>query len=58
MQKEWLQFFDQIIPYIDSQEQADIEASFSPANNSEDDFVEITHWFNHEDNYDPHRTDP
>lgn len=53
MQDEWLQYFDQSIPDVDGQEQAEIEASFSPADYSEDDFVEITHWFNNEDNHVP-----
>jgi len=48
MQDEWLQYFDQNILDVDSQEQAEIEASFSPADYSEDDFVEITHWFNND----------
>lgn len=48
MQEEWFKFFDLILPYVDNQEQAEIEASFSPADYSEDDFVEITHWFNDE----------
>lgn len=48
MQEEWFKFFDLLLPYVDNQEQAEIEASFSPSNYSEDDFVEITHWFNDE----------
>ncbi|MBE9141046.1 hypothetical protein IQ254_28255 [Nodosilinea sp. LEGE 07088] len=48
MQEEWFKFFDMLIPYVDTQEQADIEASFSPADYEDEDFVDITHWFDDE----------
>ncbi len=48
MREEWFKFFDLLLPYVDPQEQADIEASFSPADHSDEDFVDITHWFNDE----------
>ncbi|WP_008315361.1 hypothetical protein [Leptolyngbya sp. PCC 6406] len=48
MREEWFKFFDLLIPYVDTQEQAEIEASFSPIDYSDEDFVDITHWFDHE----------
>ena len=48
MREEWFKFFDLLLPYVDTQEQAEIEASFSPADHSDEDFVDITHWFEHE----------
>ncbi|QQE65957.1 hypothetical protein GFS31_26510 [Leptolyngbya sp. BL0902] len=44
MREEWFKFFDLLLPYVDTQEQAEIEASFSPADHSDEDFVEITHY--------------
>ncbi|MBC7970706.1 MAG: hypothetical protein H7Z11_11380 [Verrucomicrobia bacterium] len=48
MREEWFKFFDLLTPYVDNEEQAAIEASFSPADHSETDFVDITNWFDHE----------
>lgn len=48
MREEWFKFFDMLVPYVDAQEQAEIEASFSPADYGNEDFVDITHWFDHE----------
>ena len=49
MREEWFKFFEMLIPYVDDVEQADIEATFNPADYKDDDFVDITAWFNHED---------
>ena len=48
MREEWFKFFDMLTPYVDDEEQAAIEASFSPADHPETDFVDITNWFDHE----------
>jgi hypothetical protein len=49
MREEWFKFFEMLIPYVDDVEQADIEATFNPADYKDDDLVDITGWFNHED---------
>jgi hypothetical protein len=49
MREEWFKFFEMLIPYVDDVEQADIEVTFNPADHKDDDFVDITAWFNHED---------
>jgi hypothetical protein len=48
MREEWFKFFDLLIPYVDNEEQAAIEASFFPADHPDTDFVDITSWFDHE----------
>jgi hypothetical protein len=48
MREEWFKFFEMLIPYVDDVEQADIEATFNPVDYKDDDFVDITDWFNHE----------
>jgi hypothetical protein len=48
MHEEWFKFFELLLPYVDDQEQADIEASFSPVSYSAEDFVDVTDWFDHE----------
>ncbi len=45
MHEEWFKFFEMQLPYVDDEEQAEIEAQFSPANFKDDDFT----WFSHED---------
>jgi hypothetical protein len=42
MREEWFKFFEMLIPYVDDEEQADIEATFSPDQFKEDDFIDIT----------------
>jgi hypothetical protein len=49
MREEWFKFFDMLIPYVSDEEQAEIEASFSPAEHPDSEFVDVTDWFNHED---------
>ena len=49
MREEWLKFFEMLIPYVDDIEQADIEANFNPVDYKDDGFVDITGWFNRED---------
>ncbi len=49
MREEWLKFFEMLIPYVDDIEQADIEANFNPVDYKDDDFVDITGWFDRED---------
>ena len=49
MREEWFKFFEILIPYVDDGEQADIEATFNPVNYKDDEFVDITGSFNHED---------
>jgi len=46
MQEEWFKFFELVTPYISDSEQAEIEATFNPANYKDDDFVDISGWFN------------
>ena len=48
MREEWFKFFDLLTPYVDNEEQAAIEASFSPADHPDTDFIDITNWFDHE----------
>lgn len=48
MHEEWFKFFDLLTPFVDNEEQAEIEASFSPADHPDIDFVDITNWFDHE----------
>jgi hypothetical protein len=38
-----------LIPYVDDIEQADIEANFNPVDYKDDGFVDITDWFDRED---------
>jgi hypothetical protein len=49
MREEWFKFFEMLIPYVDDIEQADIEANFNPVDYKDDGFVDITGWFNRED---------
>ena len=49
MREEWFKFFEMLIPYVDDVEQADIEATFNPVDYKDEDFVDITGWFEHED---------
>lgn len=49
MREEWFKFFQMLIPYVDDIEQADIEANFNPVDYKDDGFVDITGWFNRED---------
>jgi hypothetical protein len=42
MREEWFKFFDLLTPYVDNEEQAAIEASFSPTDHPDTDFVDIT----------------
>jgi hypothetical protein len=48
MREEWFRFFDLLTPYVDNEEQAEIEAAFSPADHPDADFVDITSWFDYE----------
>jgi hypothetical protein len=48
MREEWFKFFEMLIPYVENEEQAEIEASFSPDDYSDTDFVDVTNWFDHE----------
>jgi hypothetical protein len=49
MREEWLKLFEMLIPYVDDIEQADIEANFNPVDYKDDGFVDITDWFDRED---------
>jgi hypothetical protein len=49
MREEWFKFLEMLIPYVDDIEQADIEANFNPVDYKDDGFVDITDWFNRED---------
>jgi len=42
MREEWFKFFEMLIPYVDDEEQAEIEATFSPDQFQEGDFIDIT----------------
>jgi len=48
MREEWFKFFEMLIPYIDDQEQSEIEASFDPSNYQTEDFIDVTSWFDDE----------
>ncbi|NEQ98006.1 MAG: hypothetical protein F6K30_15025 [Cyanothece sp. SIO2G6] len=48
MQEEWFKFFELLTPYIDDNEQAEIEAQFSPTEYNDDDFLDVTDWFSRE----------
>jgi len=48
MREEWFKFFEMLIPYVDDVEQADIETSFNPAEYRDEDFIDITGWFEDE----------
>lgn len=48
MREEWFKFFELLIPYVDDQEQAEIELNFSPADYPAEEFIDVTHWFDHE----------
>ncbi|MBE9160456.1 hypothetical protein IQ265_27075 [Nodosilinea sp. LEGE 06152] len=48
MREEWLKFFELLTPYVDDEEQADIEASFSPSDYEDKDFIDVTGWFGDE----------
>ncbi|NEO84631.1 MAG: hypothetical protein F6J87_10310 [Spirulina sp. SIO3F2] len=45
MREEWLKFFEMLLPYVDDAEQADIESTFNPADYTEEDFEDVTNWF-------------
>ena len=47
MREEWFKFFELLTPYVDDDEQAEIEAQFSPTDHSDDDFIDVTDWFDH-----------
>ncbi len=49
LREEWFKFFEMLLPYVDDAEQADIEATFDPKDYEDDDFVDISGWFAHED---------
>ncbi len=42
MREEWFKFFDLLTPYVDNEEQAAIEASFSPTDHPDTDFVDFS----------------
>jgi hypothetical protein len=42
MHEEWFKFFDLLTPYVDNEEQAAIEASFSPTDHPDTDFVDFS----------------
>ncbi|MGG6241537.1 hypothetical protein ACQ4N7_23165 [Nodosilinea sp. AN01ver1] len=48
MREEWFKFFQMLMPYVDDDEQSDIEASFSPEDYNDEDFVDVTDWFGDE----------
>jgi len=48
MREEWFKFFEMLTPYVDDEEQADIEASFSPSDYKDKDFIDVTGWFGDE----------
>ena len=48
MREEWFKFFEMLTPYVDDEEQADIEASFSPSDSKDKDFIDVTGWFGDE----------
>lgn len=48
MREEWFKFFEMLTPYVDDEEQADIEANFSPSDHNDKDFIDVTDWFDNE----------
>jgi hypothetical protein len=48
MREEWFKFFEMLTPYVDDQEQAEIEASFTPSDYQAEDFIDVTSWFDDE----------
>ena len=42
MREEWFKFFEILVPYVDDEEQAEIETTFLPDQFQEDDFINIT----------------
>ncbi|AFZ50499.1 hypothetical protein [Dactylococcopsis salina] len=42
MREEWFKFFEMLVPYVDDEEQAEIETTFLPDQFQEDDFINIT----------------
>ena len=48
MREEWFKFFEMLTPYVDDQEQAEIEASFTPGDYQAEDFIDVTSWFDDE----------
>ncbi|MGB3308144.1 MAG: hypothetical protein WBG32_18440 [Nodosilinea sp.] len=48
MREEWFKFFEMLTPYVDDEEQADIEANFSPRDYEDTDFIDVTGWFGDE----------
>jgi len=48
LHEEWFKFFEMIIPYVDDDEQADIVAKFSPTDYADQEFIDVTHWFENE----------
>lgn len=49
MREEWFKFFELLTPYVNDAEQADLEATFNPTNYQDDDFIDISDCFDHED---------
>jgi hypothetical protein len=45
MREEWYKFFEMLLSFVDSEEQDEIESSFSPDNYSREDFIDVTAWF-------------
>lgn len=48
MREEWFKFFEMLTPHVDDEEQADIEANFSPSDYDDEDFIDVTDWFGDE----------
>ncbi|MGB3203327.1 MAG: hypothetical protein WBA99_20650 [Nodosilinea sp.] len=48
MREEWFKFFELLTPYVDDDEQTDIEANFSPSDYEDKDFINVTDWFDDE----------
>ena len=42
MREEWFKFFEMLVPYVDDEEQTEIETTFSPDKFEKDDFINIT----------------
>ncbi|MDB9495600.1 hypothetical protein PN441_03695 [Spirulina major CS-329] len=45
MREEWFKFFEMLLPYVDDTEQTEIEATFNPADYADEEFEDITDWF-------------
>jgi len=44
MREKWFKFFEMLIPYVDDNEQTDVEATFHPSDYEREEFIDVTGW--------------